>query len=142
MVDLAKKTSALASDLGEPMVRQMGLDAGLVDYKICAVDQTWSGLAFAVRRSGPSAGDRRRIHKKSRADRSARPGLSEIYRCLVIHLRAAVAAGATIGADFFSGMSATMASVVSIREAMEAAFSRAVRVTLVGSMTPAATRSS
>ena len=45
-----KKTSALANDLGEPMVRQMGLEAGLVDYKICAVDQTWSGLAFAVRK--------------------------------------------------------------------------------------------
>ena len=45
-----KKTSALANDLGEPMVRQMGLEAGLADYKICAVDQTWSGLAFAVRK--------------------------------------------------------------------------------------------
>jgi hypothetical protein len=46
-----KKTSGLAGDLGEPMVRQMGLDAGLVDYKICAVDETWSGLAFAVRKN-------------------------------------------------------------------------------------------
>ncbi len=45
-------------------------------------------------------------------------------------------------AGFFSGMSATMASVVSIREAIDAAFCRAVRVTLVGSITPAATRSS
>jgi CheY-like chemotaxis protein len=45
-----KKTSALAGDLGEPTVREMGLANGLVDYKVCAVDETWSGLAFAARR--------------------------------------------------------------------------------------------
>lgn len=44
-----KKTSALAGDLSEPAVRKMGLASGLVDYKICAVDETWSGLAFAKR---------------------------------------------------------------------------------------------
>ena len=44
-----KKTSALARDISEPVVREMGLAAGLVDYKVCAVDQTWSGLAFAAR---------------------------------------------------------------------------------------------
>jgi CheY-like chemotaxis protein len=44
-----KRTSALAGDLSQPQVREMGLAAGLVDYKICAVDETWSGLAFAVR---------------------------------------------------------------------------------------------
>jgi CheY-like chemotaxis protein len=46
-----KKTSALAGDLGEPKVREMGLATGLVDYKVCAVDETWSALAFAVRRA-------------------------------------------------------------------------------------------
>jgi hypothetical protein len=35
----------LASGLAGPLVRQMGLDAGLVNYKICSVDETWSGLA-------------------------------------------------------------------------------------------------
>jgi len=44
-----KKTSALAGDLAEPAVRAMGLAAGLVDYKVCAVDPDWSGLAFAAR---------------------------------------------------------------------------------------------
>jgi hypothetical protein len=44
-----KMTSALAGDLREPAVREMGLAAGLVDYKVCAVDETWSGLAFASR---------------------------------------------------------------------------------------------
>ena len=49
---------------------------------------------------------------------------------------AAAAAAAGLG---FSGLSATMASVVSSRPAMEAAFCRAERVTLAGSMTPAFT---
>jgi hypothetical protein len=44
-----KKTSALAGDLAEPAVREFGLLAGWVDYKICAVDETWSGLLFARR---------------------------------------------------------------------------------------------
>jgi CheY-like chemotaxis protein len=44
-----KKTSRLAGDLGELEVRALGLKSGLVDYKICAVDATWSGLAFALR---------------------------------------------------------------------------------------------
>ena len=44
-----KKTSPLAGDLGEAKVREMGLAASLVDYKVCAVDETWCGLAFAAR---------------------------------------------------------------------------------------------
>lgn len=46
-----KKTSPLASDLSQPIVRQTGLAAGLVDYKICSVDETWTGLKFTVRKS-------------------------------------------------------------------------------------------
>ncbi|HZI95391.1 MAG TPA: hypothetical protein VFE84_14190 [Patescibacteria group bacterium] len=46
-----KKTSAMAADLTQARVRQAGLAAGLVDYKICAIDDTWSGLKFARRRS-------------------------------------------------------------------------------------------
>lgn len=45
-----KKTSALASDVSEREVRALGLAAGMVDYKICAIDETWSGLKFALRR--------------------------------------------------------------------------------------------
>jgi CheY-like chemotaxis protein len=46
-----KKTSGIASDLSETGVRARGLDSGFVDYKICAVDATWSGLLFARRRA-------------------------------------------------------------------------------------------
>lgn len=46
-----KKASGVETDLTQTHVRQTGLDAGLVDYKICAIDETWSGLCFALRRS-------------------------------------------------------------------------------------------
>lgn len=45
-----KKASGRQTDLTETVVREFGLAAGWVDYKICAVDQTWSGLQFARRR--------------------------------------------------------------------------------------------
>ncbi len=44
-----KKASGVETDLTEAEVRRVGLAAGLVDYKICAIDATWSGLRFAVR---------------------------------------------------------------------------------------------
>ena len=44
-----KKTSSLASDVGQPDVRRDGLASGLVDFKVCAIDDTWSGLKFAIR---------------------------------------------------------------------------------------------
>lgn len=46
-----KKSSKLATEVAEADVRAAGLDAGLVDYKICAVDADWSGLKFSRRRS-------------------------------------------------------------------------------------------
>jgi hypothetical protein len=43
-----KKTSALNNDtISENIVREFAIDAGLVDYKICSVDATWSALCFA-----------------------------------------------------------------------------------------------
>ena len=44
-----KKTSGIKSDLSQVVVRRIGLDAGLVDFKICSIDKTWSGLKFKVR---------------------------------------------------------------------------------------------
>ncbi len=45
-----KRTSAMATGLSQADVRKIGLAAGLVDYKVCAIDETWSGLKFAWRR--------------------------------------------------------------------------------------------
>ena len=48
-----KKTAqpSPASGPDENAVRSAGLSAGLVDYKVCAIDETWSGLLFARRRT-------------------------------------------------------------------------------------------
>jgi CheY-like chemotaxis protein len=46
----AKRTSPLATDVNEDAVRAAGLAAGLVDYKVAAIDADWSGLLFAPRR--------------------------------------------------------------------------------------------
>ena len=45
-----KKSSGVSTDLDQNLVRRTGLASGLVDYKICAVDGTWSGLRFARRK--------------------------------------------------------------------------------------------
>ena len=44
-----KKASGVATDLSDSIVRQTGLDAGLVDVKVCAVNEIWSGLKFVIR---------------------------------------------------------------------------------------------
>ena len=44
-----KKSSGVPTDLTENVVRDFGLANGLVDVKVCAVDATWSGLAFVRR---------------------------------------------------------------------------------------------
>ena len=46
-----KQSSAVVTDLKEDVVRDLTLPTGLVDYKVCAVNDTWSGLAFAARRA-------------------------------------------------------------------------------------------
>lgn len=44
-----KKASKVPTDVDENIIREIGLLAGLVDNKVCAVDDTWSGLRFVVR---------------------------------------------------------------------------------------------
>jgi hypothetical protein len=44
-----KRASGVPTDLDEHGVRTAGLAAGLVDNKVCAVDETWSGLRFVYR---------------------------------------------------------------------------------------------
>lgn len=44
-----KKASGRATDLNENIVREIGLERGLVDVKVCAIDETWSGLKFVIR---------------------------------------------------------------------------------------------
>ncbi len=44
-----KKASKVPTDLGDGIVRTTGLSNGLVDVKVCAVDEVWSGLKFVYR---------------------------------------------------------------------------------------------
>ena len=46
-----KQSSGAPTDLTENVVRAIGLELGLVDVKVCAVDATWSGLKFVRRLS-------------------------------------------------------------------------------------------
>jgi hypothetical protein len=48
-VGWSKKASGVATDLNENLVRDIGLARGMVDVKVCAIDDTWSGLKFVYR---------------------------------------------------------------------------------------------
>jgi hypothetical protein len=56
-----KKSSGVKTDLTFDNVQRIGLDCGLVDVKICAIDNTWSGLKFVYRIK-----DRKRIEQARR----------------------------------------------------------------------------
>lgn len=44
-----KKASKVPTDLDENIIRDIGLRSGLVDVKVCAIDDVWSGLKFVIR---------------------------------------------------------------------------------------------
>jgi len=48
-VSWPKKASRVKTDLTDNVVRELGLSEGLVDVKVCAVDEVWSGLKFVFR---------------------------------------------------------------------------------------------
>ena len=50
-VSWPKKTSGVATDLSDVVVRDTALALGLVDIKVCAIDETWSGLKFVIPKS-------------------------------------------------------------------------------------------
>ncbi|QHO72190.1 DUF3052 domain-containing protein [Bradyrhizobium sp. CCBAU 051011] len=47
-VSWPKKASGVATDLTENIIRDTALPLGLVDIKVCAIDDTWSGLKFVI----------------------------------------------------------------------------------------------
>ena len=64
-VSWPKKSSGTPSELTEDAVRELSLPLGLVDVKVCAVDETWSGLKLVVRKDA-RAGWPRRVPERSR----------------------------------------------------------------------------
>jgi hypothetical protein len=59
-----KKASGRPTDLTENVVRRVGLASGLVDVKICAIDDTWSGLKFVIRVKDRPAVQAKRASRK------------------------------------------------------------------------------
>jgi hypothetical protein len=49
-VSWPKKSSGVATDVTEDVIREVALPLGFVDIKVCAVDETWSGLKLMIRR--------------------------------------------------------------------------------------------
>ena len=49
-VSWPKKASRVPTDITEDTIREIALPMGLVDVKVCAVDETWSGLKLVIRR--------------------------------------------------------------------------------------------
>ena len=49
-VSWPKKTSKVPTDITEDVIREVALPMGLVDVKVCAVDETWSGLKLVIRK--------------------------------------------------------------------------------------------
>jgi len=65
-----KKASGVPTDLGDAQVRAAGLAAGLVDNKVCAIDDTWSGLRFVFRlKDRPKAAPAKKHGRRDSAGR-------------------------------------------------------------------------
>ena len=54
-VSWPKKSSGVTSDITEDTIRDLALPMGLVDVKVCAVDEVWSGLTLVIRRTERTA---------------------------------------------------------------------------------------
>jgi hypothetical protein len=54
-VSWPKKAAKIETDITEDTIREVALPLGLVDVKVCAVDETWSGLKLMVRRENRKA---------------------------------------------------------------------------------------
>ena len=64
-VSWPKRTSGVSTDITEDTIRALALPLGLVDIKVCAVDDTWSGLKLMVRRSERPAPPARRAARRA-----------------------------------------------------------------------------
>jgi hypothetical protein len=67
-----KKSSGVATDITEQTIRDVALPTGLVDNKVCAIDETWSGLRLVIRRELREATTAPRAPKRTPRRASAR----------------------------------------------------------------------
>lgn len=55
-VSWPKKAANVPTDVTENVIREVALPLGLVDVKVCAIDETWSGLKLVMRKANRSSG--------------------------------------------------------------------------------------
>ena len=55
-VSWPKKSSKMETDITDDTIREVALPMGLVDVKVCAIDETWSGLKLVIRKAKRKAG--------------------------------------------------------------------------------------
>ena len=67
-----KKSSGVATDIVEQTIRDVALPTGLVDNKVCAIDETWSGLRLVIRKELREATTAPRAPKRTPRRASAR----------------------------------------------------------------------
>lgn len=61
-----KKASGVKTDITEDVIREVALSMGLVDVKVCAVDETWSGLKLVIRKENRKREPQERTAKENR----------------------------------------------------------------------------
>jgi hypothetical protein len=67
-----KKASGVATDITDHAVREVALPTGLVDNKVCAIDDTWTGLRLVIRRDlRPARPEGRRARSEGRPARAS-----------------------------------------------------------------------
>lgn len=64
-VSWPKKASKVTTDITEDTIRQLALPMGLVDIKVCAVDEVWSGLKLVIRKENRKPAAAVRVRTKS-----------------------------------------------------------------------------
>ena len=64
-VSWPKKSSKVETDITEDSIRNIALPMGLVDIKVCAVDDTWSGLKLVIRKENRRAANRSAVTRRS-----------------------------------------------------------------------------
>jgi hypothetical protein len=74
-----KRTAGVATDLSERDVREVGLGAGLVDNKVCAIDEVWSSLRFVYRLSDRPRTPIRNGHSRGVPPRPARTAARTLH---------------------------------------------------------------
>jgi hypothetical protein len=68
-VSWPKRSSKVATDITEDVIREIALPMTLVDIKVCAVDEVWSGLKLVIRKAARPAAGARGVPRAKRAAR-------------------------------------------------------------------------